>query len=98
VISFKHRPLHFRRKSPRYILGRRLGEPQSRSRRGGEENNFLPCPWRETNPGRSAGNLVTILTELPRLTMKSNEMKELHKAVLQDPYVPAPNICSDLSL
>jgi hypothetical protein len=31
-------------KSPWYPLDRRLGEPQNRSGRGGEENNSQPLP------------------------------------------------------
>jgi hypothetical protein len=38
VVSFTPRLLHPQGKSPRYPLDRRLGGPQSRSRRGGEEN------------------------------------------------------------
>jgi hypothetical protein len=38
VVSFKARPLYPRRKSLRYPLDRRLGGPQSRSGRRGEEN------------------------------------------------------------
>jgi hypothetical protein len=45
VVSFTPRPLYPRGKSPRYTLDRRLGGPQSRSGRRGEENllprNFL---------------------------------------------------------
>jgi hypothetical protein len=37
VVSFTHRPLSLRGKSPRYPLHRRLGGPQSRSGRRGEE-------------------------------------------------------------
>jgi hypothetical protein len=37
-------------KCSRYALDRRLGEPQSRSERGGEEKN--PRPYRESSPGR----------------------------------------------
>jgi hypothetical protein len=37
VVSFTPRPLYLRGKSPRHPLGRRLGGPQSRSWRGGEE-------------------------------------------------------------
>jgi hypothetical protein len=42
---------------------RRLGGPQSRSGRVGEEQNS--SRYRETNPGRPAHSLVTILTEVP---------------------------------
>jgi hypothetical protein len=37
-------PLYPQGKSPWYLLDRRLGEPQSRSGRGGEEKNFQPPP------------------------------------------------------
>jgi hypothetical protein len=37
VVSFTPWPLYWQRKSPRYSLYRRLGEPQSRSGRRGEE-------------------------------------------------------------
>jgi hypothetical protein len=39
VVSFTRRPLYPRGKSPRYSLDRRLGGPQSRSERYGEEKN-----------------------------------------------------------
>jgi hypothetical protein len=38
------RPLYPQGKSPWYPLDRRLGRPQSRSGRGGEEKNFQPPP------------------------------------------------------
>jgi hypothetical protein len=39
VVSFMPRPLYSQGKSPRYPLDRRLGGPQSRSGRGGEDKN-----------------------------------------------------------
>jgi hypothetical protein len=39
VVSFTTRPLYPQGKSPWYPLDRRLGGPQSRSGRGGEEKN-----------------------------------------------------------
>jgi hypothetical protein len=49
VVSFKHRPLYPRGKSPRYTLDRRPGGPQSQSgRRGGEK--ILPPPGLELRP------------------------------------------------
>jgi hypothetical protein len=53
---------------PRYPLARRLDGPQSRSGRGGEQK-ILHFPRRELNSGHLARNLVTILTELPRLSL-----------------------------
>jgi hypothetical protein len=44
VVSFTPQPLYRQGKSPRYPLDRRLGGPQSRSGRGGEEKNFQPPP------------------------------------------------------
>jgi hypothetical protein len=41
-VSFTPRPLYLQGKSLWYPLDRRLGEPQTRSRRGGEEKNFQP--------------------------------------------------------
>jgi len=47
------------RTPPRNPISRRLGGPQGQSGRGGEEKNSCPC-W-ESNPGRPARSLVTIL-------------------------------------
>jgi hypothetical protein len=44
VVSFTPRPLYPQRKSPWYTFDRRLGGPQSRSGRGGEEKNSQPPP------------------------------------------------------
>jgi hypothetical protein len=44
VVSFTRRPLYPQGKSPWYPLDRRLGGPQSRSGRGGEEKNSQPLP------------------------------------------------------
>jgi hypothetical protein len=48
LISFTPRPLYPQGKSPWYPLDRRLGGPQSRSGRGGEEKNSQPPPGIET--------------------------------------------------
>jgi hypothetical protein len=48
VVSFTPRPLYSHGKSPWYPLDRRLGGPQSRSGRGGEEKNSQPLPGLET--------------------------------------------------
>jgi hypothetical protein len=54
-------------KSPWYPLDRKLGGPQSRSGRGGEEKNSQPPPGMEPlNPHRPARSLVAIPTELSR--------------------------------
>jgi hypothetical protein len=44
VVSFTSRPLYPQGKYPWYPLDRKLGEPQSRSGRGGEEKNSQPPP------------------------------------------------------
>jgi hypothetical protein len=41
------RPLYPQRKNPWYPLNRRLGGPQNRSGRGGEEKNSQPLPGLE---------------------------------------------------
>jgi hypothetical protein len=63
MVSFTPRQLYSPGKSPRYPLDRSLGGTQSRSGRGGEEKN--PCPFLESNSGRPACIVVTMLTELP---------------------------------
>jgi hypothetical protein len=40
MVSFTPRPLYPQRKSPWYPLDRKLGGPQSRFGRGGEEKNY----------------------------------------------------------
>jgi hypothetical protein len=47
VVSFTPRTLYPHGKSPWYPLDRRLGGPQSRSGRGGEEKNSYPLPGLE---------------------------------------------------
>jgi hypothetical protein len=57
VVSFTHRPLYPQGKSPWYPLDRRLGRPQSRSGRGGEDKNSQTSPgiepWNHDRPARS---------------------------------------------
>jgi hypothetical protein len=65
VVSFTHRPLYHRGKSSRCSLDRRLGGPQNRCGRGGEEKKFLLL--QVSKPGHQARCLVTILTETSRL-------------------------------
>jgi hypothetical protein len=67
VFSFTARSLYPRRKSPRYPLDGRLGGPQSRAGRGGEEEKSHHCLCQELNPSRPARSVVPTLTELPRL-------------------------------
>jgi hypothetical protein len=47
VVNITLHPLYPRGKSPWYPLDRRLGGPQSRSGRGGEEKNSQPLPGLE---------------------------------------------------
>jgi hypothetical protein len=67
VISFTSRPLCPRGKSCRYPLVRRRSELHNWSGRSGEVRKSFSFPFRESNPGRTAHNLFTILTELPQL-------------------------------
>jgi hypothetical protein len=48
MVSFTPRPLYSQGKSPWYQLDRRLGGSQSRSGRGGEEQNSQLVPELET--------------------------------------------------
>jgi hypothetical protein len=48
VVSFTHRPLYLQGESPWYPIDRRLGGPQGRSGRGGEEKNSQPLRRLET--------------------------------------------------
>jgi hypothetical protein len=67
VVSFTSQSLYPQRKSPRYRLYRRLGEPQSWSGHGGEEKNSQPLPGIEPyNPDRPARTLTSIPNELSR--------------------------------
>jgi hypothetical protein len=50
VVSFTSWPLYHRGKSPEYPLDRRLGESQSRSWGGGEEENSQPAPRGNRTP------------------------------------------------
>jgi hypothetical protein len=50
VVSFAHRPLYPLGNNPRYPLDRKLGAPQSRSGRRGEEKNLLPLSGIEHRP------------------------------------------------
>jgi hypothetical protein len=54
--------------SPGTPTHRILGGPQSRSGRRDEDKS--PCPCQESNPGLPARSLVTVLNEVPRLTLR----------------------------
>jgi hypothetical protein len=65
MVNFTPQPLYPRGKSPCYPLDTRLGGPQSRSRRNGEEKNFQSLPGLEPTiiqPGAQG-----YATELSRL-------------------------------
>jgi hypothetical protein len=66
VVSFTPRPLYPQGKSPRYPLDRRLGGPQSRSGRSGEEKNSKPLPGLEPPVIQPVVQLYTAeLSQLP---------------------------------
>jgi hypothetical protein len=65
VVSFTPRLLYPQGNSPRYPLDRRLGGPQSRSGRGGEEKNSQPLPGLEPPIIQPVAQRYT--TELSRL-------------------------------
>jgi len=80
VVSFTPQPIYSRGKSPPYPLDRKLGGPQSRSGRGGEEKRIPSFPPQELNPGRPARNLFSILTEVihPPKLVQQMYLFELH--------------------
>jgi hypothetical protein len=65
MVSFTPRSLYPQRKSSWYPLDRRLGGPQSRSGRGGEEKNSQPLPGLELPIIRPVAQRY--ITELSRL-------------------------------
>jgi len=54
VVSFTPLPLYPSKKSPRYSLDRRLGEPESQSGRGSEEKQ-IPAPTVNGTQQKAAG-------------------------------------------
>jgi hypothetical protein len=67
VVSFTPRPLYPRGKIPQCPLDRRLGGPQSRSGRRGEEKMLDPIGTRTPTPRSSSQKPVAIPTALSRL-------------------------------
>jgi hypothetical protein len=79
MVSFTPRPLYLQRKSPWYPLERRLGGPQSRSGRGGEEKNSQPLPGFE--PPIIQPVVQRYTTELSRLHYRWYEIKYYERVV-----------------
>jgi hypothetical protein len=71
MVSFKLRPLYCRGKSPRYPLDRRLGGPQSRSGRCGEDKNLLRLPRNEPRPELYGEKETVLSLGLPAPTLPS---------------------------
>jgi hypothetical protein len=69
-VSFKPWPLYPRGKISRYPLDRRLGGPQSRSGRRGEQKILYPTGTRNPTPCSSSPQPVAIPTTLSRLLAK----------------------------
>jgi hypothetical protein len=67
VVSFTPRPLNPRGKSPRYPLDRRLGGPQCRSGKRGEEKILEPTGTWTPTPRSSSPYPVAIPTTLSRI-------------------------------
>jgi len=86
VVSFMPRPLYPQGKSPWYPLDERLGGPQSRSGRSGEEKNSPPLSGIEWNPRKAPDWSVT----RPRLDWV------LRSASLEPTATPRCSVCSEL--
>jgi hypothetical protein len=73
VVSFTPRPLYPQGKSPWHTLDRKLGGPQSRSGRGGEEKNSQPTPGiKPLNPDHPARSPVLYRYERGLLLRREN--------------------------
>jgi hypothetical protein len=104
VVSFMPRPLYPRGKSPRYPLDRRLGGPQNRSGRRGEEKIFDPTGTRmPTTPSSSTyqyfkKNLVgrgTIINAINTTALYTKRIKLTHNAKVKSTCLSAgPHISS----
>jgi hypothetical protein len=83
VVSFTPRPLYPQGKSPRYPLQRRLGGPQSRSGRGGEEKNSQPPTELEPQNidvqpvAQGSQNLLLLLLLIPLLSLRERNKKTI---------------------
>jgi hypothetical protein len=73
--SFTPRPLYTQRNSPWYPLDRRMGEPQSRSRPGGEEKNSQP------QPGLKPPNIRPVAR---RYTTELLKAEQINRFMMQD--------------
>jgi hypothetical protein len=62
MVSFTALPLYPRKKSAQYWLDRRLGGPESRSGRSGEEKNFLPLSVNQSSISLSSSLLPSHYT------------------------------------
>jgi hypothetical protein len=74
--TFTPRRLNSQGKRLRYPLARKLGGPQSRSERCGEDKKSHHCPCRELNPGCPARSLVSILTEIDSKLAPSQKLEK----------------------
>jgi hypothetical protein len=72
------RPLYLQRKSPWYPLDRRLGGPQSRSGRCGEEKNSQPPPGIEPWNPDSPAPIAFDSAEVKAVILTSESILNLH--------------------
>jgi hypothetical protein len=77
VVSFTPLPLYPRGKNPRYLLDRRLGGPQSRSGRHGEEKILDRIGTRTPTSRSSSPEPVAIPTTLSRLLLTLTEQLQM---------------------
>jgi hypothetical protein len=96
VVNFGPRPLYPRGKSPRYPLDRRLGGPQSRSGRFGEEKILDPIGTRTRTPRSSSPQLVAIPTTLSRLLYTVQQKQYI--SYLPDEYFKLNALTSHISI